>query len=413
MVAAPVPVEVNDYSILPGSAVDREWPLLLVLAAIQFTHIIDFMVIMPLGPQFIRLFLINPQQFSLLVSAYTFSASMFGFVAGLYADRFDRKRLLLSLYGCFIIATLLCALAPTYELLLTARAVAGAFGGTIAAVIFAIIADAIPEHRRGAATGTIMSAFSVAAVAGVPTGLFLANHFTWRAPFLMLTFLGSLVWLVAWQRLPSVRAHLKTPRAGNEWRQIQTIFGNRRHLTAFSLIATLMFAGFSVIPFISPYMVANVGLKEGDLPYLYFSGGLATLFTARFIGRLADHHGKQKVFTFVAALSILPILLITQLPRASLTVAILAMVLFMVLVSGRLVPAIALISMSVEPHLRGSFMSFTSSIQQMAAGAAAFGAGAIIGKSTTGTLTHYGKVGMLAATATMVSIFLARKLRTD
>ncbi len=384
--------------------------MLLVLAGAQFTHMMDFMVMMPLGPQFMRLFDISPQQFGLLVSAYTFSASVFGFGAAFYADRFDRKSLLLTLYAGFALATLLCALAGSYALLLIARAVAGAFGGLVGATVFAIIGDAVPEVRRGAATGTVMSAFSLAAIAGVPTGLYLAAQFDWRAPFFLLTGLSIVILLVAARVLPRVDAHLIHARERHPGRHLRQLLANRTHLNAFALIVTLMFAGFSVIPFISPYMVANVGLREADLTYLYFVGGLATLFTARVIGRLADRHGKHQVFMWVAALSIVPILVMTHLPALSLALALVVMTVFMVFVSGRMVPAIALITTAVEPRLRGSFMSLNGAVQQMSAGFAAIGAGAIIGQSKTGALTHYGLVGTLAAGSTVLAILLARRL---
>lgn len=384
--------------------------MLLVLAGVQFTHMMDFMVMMPLGPQFMRLFAISPQQFGLLVSAYTFSASAFGFAAAFYADRFDRKSLLLTLYAGFALATLLCALADSYALLLIARAVAGAFGGLVGATVFAIIGDAVPDARRGAAMGTVMSAFSLAAIAGVPTGLYLAAQFDWRAPFLLLTGLSVVILLVAGRILPRVDSHLAHARERHPWRHLRQILANGTHLNAFALIVTLMFAGFSVIPFISPYMVANVGLREADLTYLYFVGGLATLFTARLIGRLADRHGKHEVFMSVAALSIVPILVMTHLPALPLTLALIVMTVFMVFVSGRMVPAIALITTAVEPRVRGSFMSFNAAVQQLAAGVAAVGAGTIIGESKTGALTHYGLVGTLAAGSTVVAILLARRL---
>ncbi len=398
--------------VVPSSSpfVHREWPLLLVLAGVQFTHMMDFMVMMPLGPQFMRLFDISPQQFGLLVSAYTFSASVFGFAAVFYADRFDRKFWLLTLYAGFALATLLCALADSYVLLLTARAVAGAFGGAVGASVFAIVGDAVPEVRRGAAMGTVMSAFSLAAIAGVPTGLYLAAQFGWRAPFLLLTALSVAILLVAARVLPRVDGHLAHAHERHAWRHLRKILANGTHLNAFALIVTLMFAGFSVIPFISPYLVANVGLREADLAYLYFAGGLATLFTARLIGRLADRHGKPEVFMLVAALSIVPILVMTHLPALPLALALVVMTVFMVFVSGRMVPAIALITTAVEPRLRGSFMSLNSAVQQMSAGFAAIGAGAIIGQSNTGALTHYGLVGALAAGATVLAILLARRL---
>jgi len=404
--------DLAEESALPHLAPPREWPLLLVLAGIHFTHIMDFMVMMPLGPQFMRLFEISPQQFGFMVSIYTFSAGLFGFIAAFVIDRFDRKSALLWLYAGFAAATLLCALSGSYFMLLAARAVAGAFGGVMGAVVFAIIGDVIPEQRRGAATGTVMSSFSFAAVVGVPTGLFLANLSDWRAPFFFLTAVSLVILLAATRVLPQVKGHMAHKHERHPLKQLRNIFFERDHLYAFALIAALMLAGFSVIPFISPYMVANVGVLESDLPYLYFFGGLATFFTARLIGKLADQHGKGKVFRVVAAISIAPILAVTHLPQIPTPFAIMVTAAFMVFVSGRFVPAMALITASVAPRLRGSFMSFNSAVQQIAAGFASLLAGAIIAKSASGELLHYDTVGVIAALATLASIFLSFKLRS-
>lgn len=388
----------------------REWLLLLVLAGVQFTHIMDFMVMMPLGPQFMRALLLTPQQFGWLVSIYTFSASLCGFMAALHIDRYDRKHALLFLYGGLAVSTLLCGLAPNFGALLAARALAGAFGGILSATVFSIIGDVVPEHRRATATGTVMMAFSVSAILGVPTGLYLANHFGWRAPFLLLSGMGVLFLCIAWRVLPALRSHLDHHQEPRLLKQLHAIFSQPRHLNAFALIATLMFAGFSIIPYISPYLVANADLPEADLPILYFCGGLVTLVSSRSIGRLADHWGKRRVFITVASLSIVPILVITHIRHVSLFSAVVIMIFFMVLVSGRLVPAIALITSSVEPRLRGSFMNFNSSIQQLSAGLAALGAGAIIGKTPSGALTHYDRVGLLATACTLICIALAWRL---
>ncbi len=394
----------------PNGTVRSEWVLLLVLAGVQFTHIMDFMVMMPLGPQFMRLLNLTPAQFGWLVSIYTFSASLCGFIAALYIDRFDRKHAVLFLYGGLALSTLLCALAPGFAMLLAARAMAGAFGGILSATVFSIIGDVIPEERRATATGTVMMAFSVSAILGVPTGLYLANHFSWRAPFVLLGVLSVVFLVIAWRVLPALRSHMEHQHETHLYKQLHAIFSVPRHLNAFALIATLMFAGFSVIPYISPYLVANAGLPETDLPILYLCGGLVTLVSSRSIGRLADYWGKREVFIAVATLSIVPILVITHIPHVTLLAAVIVMIFFMVLVSGRLVPAIALIISSVEPRLRGSFMNFNSSIQQFSAGLAAAGAGAIIGKTPGGELTHYDRVGLLATVCTLACIALAWRL---
>ena len=388
-----------------------ERSLVLVLAAIQFTHIMDFMIMMPLGPQLMRVMLISPQQFGLLVSAYTLTAAVAALAVAFYTDRFDRRQTLLFLYAGFLISTLLCGIAPGYAELLAARAVAGAFGGVAGATVHSIIGDAVPENRRGAATGMIMSAFALSSIIGVPIGLVLAAHFSWRAPFLLLVAVSIVVFILAWRILQPMRSHIVEGESHRPLDQMKAVFGNANHLRAFVFMFALMFAGFSVIPFISPYMVANVGLKETDLPYLYLFGGLATAFSSRYIGKLADKHGKRQIFTLIGLISIAPLLITTNLPPVPVWVAICASVIFMVFVSGRFVPAMALVISSVEPRLRGGFMSINSAIQQLGLGAASFLAGSIIGHGVGGMLTHYWMVGLIAVGATLLAIGLAWRVK--
>lgn len=389
----------------------QERRLIGVLAAVQFTHIMDFMIMMPLGPQLMRVMHITPQQFALLVAIYTITAAATSIVAAFFTDRFDRRRTLLFLYAGFIVATLLCGLAPGIASLLAARAVAGAFGGVAGATVHSIVGDAVPEIRRGQATGVLMSAFALSSIIGVPIGLVLAAHYTWRSPFFFLAAVSVLVLLATWKFVPPMLSHIVAGETHRPVAQMKAVLGEANHRRAFLFMFVLMFAGFSVIPFISPYMVANVGLKETDLPYLYFFGGLATAFSSRYIGKLADRHGKRQVFTAVGLLSIAPLLITTNLPPVPVWVAICASVIFMVLVSGRFVPAMALVISSVQPRMRGGFMNINGAIQQAGMGIASFLAGTIIGHAADGSMTHYWVVGLVAVGATLLAMLLAWRVK--
>ncbi|MEO8753588.1 MAG: MFS transporter, partial [Casimicrobiaceae bacterium] len=252
----------------------RELLLLLTLAGMQFTNIVDFMIVMPLGPQFMRLFEIDPQHFGFLVSAYTFAAAASGFVAAFWIDRFGRKRALLVMYTGFIVATTLCGFAPSFATLLAARIVAGVFGGVIGALVLTIVADVVPYARRARGTAIVAAAFSLAAVLGVPLGLWFAAHFSWRAPFLVLAAFSVLVWIVAWRLVPALDAHVAGEVRRNPVAQLRAIFGVRNHLRAFGFMIALMMSVFLIVPFIAAYNVANVGLLESELPYIYFAGGI-------------------------------------------------------------------------------------------------------------------------------------------
>lgn len=401
---------VNEEAVVPRKVIREGW-LLFILASIQFTHVMDFVIMMPLGPQLMRVFSITPKEFGFLVSAYTFSAAVSGFISTLFIDKFDRKKALLSLYIGFIVGTFCCAIAKDFYLLLLARLVAGAFGGVLGALIFAIIGDAIPEKRRGAAMGKVMAAFSVASIAGVPVGLYLASRLDWHAPFYLLTGLSVLVLLAALSGLPTMNGHLTSAARNKPLAVIGEILQNKNLLWALTLMVVLTLAGFTVVPFISPYLVANVGFAEGELAYMYMFGGLATVITSQIAGRLADKYGKQKIFIFTAVFSIIPILLITNLKPAPHYLVLAITTTFFIGFGARFVPAVALITSSVAPKLRGSFMSFNSSIQQLASGLSAFLSGLIIQKSAAGPLLHFNIIGIIATVATILCIFIIRQLR--
>ena len=296
----------------------RERWLLLTLSGVQFTHILDFMIMMPLGPQFTQIFRITDAQFGLLVSAYTLAAGTSGLVASTYIDRFDRKRLLLVLYTLFGLATLACGLAPTYGLLMAARIAAGVFGGVLSALSQTIVGDVIPFERRGRAMGIVMTSFSVATVAGVPLGLFLAARLSWHAPFIGIAALCALLGLVAAWTLPQLGHHLADQAGRSVLSGIRRVLVDANHLKAFVFSALMMFAGFTVIPYITIYMRANVGLTAEDIPYIYLCGGVVTLFTARLFGRMADRRGKVETFRLLAIGMIVPLLATTLLGQVPL-----------------------------------------------------------------------------------------------
>lgn len=340
----------NQATSFSGSSSTRfpEKFILLTLTAIQFTNILDFVIMMPLGPQLMRVFSISPQEFGFVVSAYTFSAGVSGFLAAFFLDRFDRKKSLLTLYAGFIVGTFLCSIAPTYWFLVGARIIAGMFGGIIGATILSIVGDLIPYERRGNAMGVVMTAFSLAQVAGVPAGLFLANRLSWHAPFLFLAASAAMCWIVSARILPFMSAHLRSGIQENPFATVKSLLTEAPTQRALIFMVTLIMAGFAIIPYLSPYFVSNVGRTEADLPYIYFFGGAATIISSRVIGKLADRHGKLSVFNIVAALSVAPILLATNLPPVSLPIAIVALTVFTVLVSGRFVPSMAMVTATVH-----------------------------------------------------------------
>lgn len=389
----------------------RERWLLFTLAGIQFTHILDFMIMMPLGPQFTALFGISNAQFGLLVSAYTLSAGFSGLMAATYIDRFGRKQLLLGMYSLFGLATLACALAPDYAWLMVARVAAGLFGGVLSALSQTIVADVIPFERRGRAMSVVMTSFSVSTVAGVPLGLFLAAHFNWHAPFVGIAALVGLLALGAWQTLPRLDAHLHHPERVSVWRGIGQVLAEPNHLKAFAVSGLMMFAAFTVIPYITIYLQSNAGMQASEVPWIYLCGGVATLLTARYFGRLTDRVGKVRMFQRLALAVTVPLMATTLSQGLPLWGLLAISTLFFTVMSGRMIPGMAMISSAVEPRLRGTFMTLNSAVQSASMGLAALVAGLIIGRDAQGQLTLYWVAGLLGVVASLLSVWLAGHLR--
>ena len=391
---------------------NEKW-FLLILAAVNFTHIVDFMIMMPLGPQLMRLFQISPQQFGFLVSAYTLSAGLSGFAGAFWIDRFDRKQALVYVYFGFLSGTTACALAPSYSLLLTARILTGAFGGILGAIVLSLVGDAIPEERRAAAMGIVMAAFSAASVLGIPLGLYLATLWSWHAPFLGLALFGLPVLYLCANYVPSMKGHVSSVEPHRSpLKVVSSLTRNRNQLFALSFMILLVLGQFTVVPYISPYMVSNVGFSEHQLTYIYLLGGALTIFTSPRIGRWADRIGKPRVFMLFALLTVIPLFLITNMPKLALPLALVVTTLFFVCSSGRWIPAVAMITATVEPKNRGSFMSINSSVQQLAAAFGATLSGLIIIQDKNGQLLHYQYVGYIAIAATLIAILLSGRLRT-
>lgn len=386
----------------------NERGFLLLLALLQFTNIMDFMIMMPLGPQLMKVFAINPEQFSTAVSAYTFSAGISGMVGAFWLDRLDRKTALLIMYAGFIVGTFCCAFAPTYLLLLTSRMVTGVFGGILGAVVMSIVADTIPEARRGAAMGIVSTSFSMASVFGVPFGLLLASQFdSWHAPFLFIVIVGIVIWVVLFKVLPEMKGHFEHHSTnGSALHNFRTVISDRTVLIALSFMMLLMFGHFSIVPFISPYMVSNVGISEKELPLIYFFGGAATIFTAPFVGKISDKIGKPKVFFFFAIIALIPAFFITNLSAVGLIYALLLTTSFFIVSNGRFVPAMAITSTVVAPARRGTFMSINSSLMQLASGIATWIAGKIVIKANNGSLMNYEYVGYISIAASILALLM-------
>jgi DHA1 family inner membrane transport protein len=387
----------------------RERAGLLTLGAVQVTHILDFMIMMPLGAQLMQVFRISPAQFTHLVAAYGLAAAVSGFAGGFVLDRYHRKGALLVLYAGFGVSTLACALAPSQGALLAARLAAGAFGGLAGSMVTAMVADLVPAYRRGRGMSYVMAAFPIASVVGVPLGLVLAARFGWHAPFFLLAGVAAVVLVVASLALPDIRTAVPDHRPLEQMREILARGVHRR---AFALSMVLVMAGGLVIPFIAPSFVANVGLNEQvQLPVVYVAGGLATFLSTPLVGWLSDHMDRFKLLAMVSVLAVLAVVVVTHLGPTSLAAASLVMAAFMVAMSGRFSPAMTMVTNAVEPRFRGGFMSVNAALQQAASAGATMLAGWFVTREPNGRLAGLPLLGWVSIGFFVLTVLVAAELR--
>ena len=383
---------------------------LLTLAGIQFSHILDFMIMMPLGPVLMKAFGIGTHEFGLLVASYSFSAAVSGILAATFVDLFERKRLLLIAFSLFALATLACGLAPSYSMLMVARGLAGVFGGIMGALVQTMIGDAIPFSRRARASGIVSSAFSISTIAGVPLSLWLANHFGWRMPFMFIGALSVMFIGIGVRFLPELRHHLSDEKRAHLLSATFSVLGDANHLRALLFSALIIFSGFTIIPYITVYGVNNVGIPLHQIPIIYLVGGSATFISARLIGHWADKHGKVEVYRKVALLAMLPLLAVTHVGAVPLWGWLICTTAFFVLTSGRMIPAMAIISSSAQPKLRGTFMSLNGTVQSLAMGLATTLAGFVTSLDDSGRIVGYPLVGYVAVAANLIAVWYASRI---
>ena len=389
-----------------NEAIKKEKWYITLLAAIQFAHIVDFVVLMPLGPVLMRELNISPIQFATLVSSYNFSSTAFAILYSFFASRFDRKKILISCFIGFIIGTAMCGFAGNFEQLLFARILAGAFGGILNSIVMAIVADLIPYVRRGKAMSVIMSAFSIASIVGVPLGLAISDYYNWHGTFFFIAFFSVFILIASWISIPSLKDHIQTLSPRATLQMFTKILTKANYLKAYSFIYVINFSAFLVIPFISPYAVKNVGILESELKYLYLVGGLFTVISARVFGILTDKIGAVKLFSILTLGSTVPIYLYTHAPPMPLISFLAISVLFMSLISGRVIPAWTLISEVSSAQDRGTYMGLMNAIRSFGSATASLVAGLIVIEHSDGKILGFNQVGYLAIGLTILSIFI-------
>jgi DHA1 family inner membrane transport protein len=385
--------------------------ILLVLAGIQFTHIMDFMVMMPLAPQLMRELDLGAGEFSALVAAYSIAAGVVGLLSAPFIDRFDRRTLLLWAYAGFTVATLLCGLAPNAHALLIARAIGGAFGGISGSLCLAIVSDIVPPERRAAGIGIVMTAFAVAASIGVPVGLQLAQHFGWRSPFTFIAAFAAVVGCVAFRFIPPVRGHMQS--GVHKGRAFKELLRDANAGRGIVFMAVMVLGHFSIIPLLSAHFVGDMALPERYLSLAYVIGGVASVVTAPYAGRLADRHGRQRVFTYMVIAASVIVLTIANAGALPVWATLVIVGLFFTFGSGRFVPGQAIVTLAVPSSRRGAFLSLTSCTRDLVSGVSTTLGGWIVTKQPDGHLLHFNYLGWIAVAFSLLSIVLARRVRVN
>lgn len=380
--------------------------IIAILTIVQFTVVLDFMVLSPLGAILMPELDISPKQFGMVVSAYAFSAGASGLLAAGFADRFDRKKILLFFYGGFIIGTTFCALAPAYQDLLLARIITGIFGGVISSVSFAIITDIFKMEVRGRVMGFVQMAFASSQVLGIPIGLYLANKFGWHSPFIMIVIVCVVVGVLIIAYMKPIDAHLKIPNGRNAFEHLTKTISKPLYIRGFAATVLLATGGFMLMPFASAFSVNNLGISLAFLPVLYMATGIFSMVTGPFVGKLSDQIGKYKVFTIGSLATMVVVVIYGNLGITPLWIVLVLNILMFVGVSTRIISSSALLTSVPIPQDRGAFMSINSSIQQISGGIATYIAGLIVVETAGGKLEHYDTLSYVVVGAMIITLVM-------
>lgn len=384
--------------------------IIAILAILQFTVILDFMVLSPLGTILLDQLHITAAQFSTVVAAYAISAFFSGILAAGFADKFDRKKLLLFFYVGFILGTLFCAWAPTYGYLLAARIVTGLFGGVIGSISFAIITDLFEMQVRGRVMGFVQMAFAASQILGIPVGLYLANKFNWHFPFFAIVGFALIVGIAILLYMRPITSHIAANKDRNPFMHLWSTFSNKNYVRGFLATVLLATGGFMLMPFGSTFATNNLGIDVKQLPFLYVVTGAFSIVFGPIIGKLSDKVGKFRMFVFGSAVTVLFIAIYTELGITPLWMVIVLNVFLFVGISSRMISASALISAVPQPQDRGAFMSINSSIQQLSGGIAATFAGVIVYQAKDGKMMNYPLLGFVVIGSMIVAVILMRRL---
>ena len=382
-----------------------------ILAITQFSVILDFMIMSPLGDMLMKSLSLKPAQFGLAMSGYAFSAGISGLLTAGFADRFDRKKLLLFFYIGFIAGTVLCSMANTYTLLMTARIITGLFGGVIGSISMAILTDLFDIHHRGRVMGFVQMGFGASQVLGIPISLFIANRWGWQSPFLMVAMLATVVVILIIAKLQPVTKHLEAQQDRSPLKHLLHTVSKRNYRIGFTATCLLSIGGFMMMPFSSAFAINNLHLTQQQLPMLFMVSGVTSLIIMPLVGKFSDKVDKFKLFAMASVWMMVVVVLYTHLSVTPLWEVMIFNMVMMMGIMSRMIPAGALTTGIPDMPDRGAFMSINSSLQQIAGGiAAAFAGMIVVQKDKFSPLQHYDTLGFVIIGVSAVSIFLVYRV---
>lgn len=378
-----------------------------ILALTQFSVVLDFMVMSPLGDVLMKQMNLSTTQFGISVAAYAISAGVSGLLTAGFADRYDRKKLLLFFYIGFILGTLFCGLSASYAMLLAARIITGIFGGVIGSISMAIVADLFPIQQRGRVMGFMQMGFGASQVLGIPISLYLSNHWGWQSPFLMIVGLAIIILALLVVKMQPITTHLDSKTENNAFKHLLNTIKNRHYRIGFLTTALLSLGGFMMMPWGSAFAINNLKITNEQLPILFMVAGVATLFIMPIIGKLSDTMSKFNIFTFASIWLMIVVVFYTNMSESPLWLVLIFNITMMIGIMGRMVPSMALVSALPEMHDRGAFMSINSSLQQIAGGiASAIGGMIVVQKTKLSPLEHYDILGYVVVFFAIACVFM-------
>jgi predicted MFS family arabinose efflux permease len=388
-----------------------QWLVVAILALTQFTVVLDFMVMSPLGDLLMKDLQVKPYQFGIVVSSYALAAGLSGFLTAGFADRFDRKRLLVFFYSGFIIGTLFCGLAQSYEQLVLARIFTGIFGGVMSSIAMAIVADLFSLQQRGRVMGFMQMGFGLSQILGIPISLYIAAKSNWQTPFYMIVILSLIMLTAILMGMKPVRTHLDRQTENSAFKHLLATVKNRNYRIGFMATAFMSLGGYFMMPWGSAFAVNNVGISQKELPLLFMIVGVSTFMIMPLIGLLADKINKFQLFMWASITMIFSVLVYVHLGETSLLILIVVNIFMMGGIIARMVPSQALTSSVPELHDRGAFMSINSSLQQIAGGIAAIIGGKIVWQaSPSAPLMNFDLLGYVVVAVIIINIYLTRRV---